>query len=184
MLGVLDEQRVDVDDVPLDQHVVRALPQLHQGAGNDVHEAPCELAERRAVAFAGELPRHPGRHFADAAEAAHRVVARRNVRPAQVEDVKLAFTARALGLGIHPLEQVRVPFGVDDDHDLVLACGVLAADVLRDEQLGQPRLAHPRGAQHQRVSDALPSGRLTSTSSGSMPCRRGRPPTGGNGRTG
>ena len=31
----------------------------------------------------------------------------------------------------------------------------LAADVLRDEQLGQPRLAHPRGAQHQRVADAL-----------------------------
>ncbi len=29
-----------------------------------------------------------------------------------------------------------------------------------------------------------PSGRLTSTSWGSMPCRRGRPPTGGSGRTG
>jgi hypothetical protein len=30
-----------------------------------------------------------------------------------------------------------------------------AADVLRDEQLGQPRLAHARGAQHQGVADAL-----------------------------
>ena len=29
-----------------------------------------------------------------------------------------------------------------------------------------------------------PSGRLTSTSSGSIPCRRGSPPTGGKGRTG
>lgn len=56
VLGVLDEQRVDVDDVPLDQHVVRALSQFHQRARNDVDEAPGELAERRAVAFAGKLP--------------------------------------------------------------------------------------------------------------------------------
>ncbi len=155
VLGVLDEQRVDVDHVPLDQHVVRALPQLHQGAGDDVDEAPRELAERRAVALARELARNAGGHFRNAAEAAHGVVAGGNIGPAQVEDVELAFAARALGLDVHPLEQVGIALGVEDDHDLVLARGVLAADVLGDEQFGQPRLAHPRGAQHQRVADAL-----------------------------
>ena len=42
-----------------------------------------------------------------------------------------------------------------EDDDLMLAGGVLTPDVLGDEQLGQARLAHPRGAQHQRVPDAL-----------------------------
>src|SRR3546814_2443895 len=76
VLGVLDEQRVDVDDVTLDQHVVRALPQFHQGAGDDVDEAPGELAEGRAVALAGKLPRDASRHLADSPKTAHGVVAR------------------------------------------------------------------------------------------------------------
>ncbi len=155
VLGVLNEQRVDVDDVALDQHVVRALPQFHQGAGDDVHEAPCELAERRAVAFAGELPRDACRHFRDPTEAAHGVVAGADFRPAQVEDVELAFAASALGFDVHPFQEIGIPLGVDDDDDLMLAGSIPAADVLRDEQLGQARLAHPRGAQHQRVPDAL-----------------------------
>src|SRR3546814_18995042 len=46
VLGVLDEQRVDVDDVTLDQQVVRPLPQLDQGARDDVYEGPGELPER------------------------------------------------------------------------------------------------------------------------------------------
>ena len=64
MLGVLDEQRIDVDDVALDQQVVRPLPQLDQGPRDDVDEAPGELAERRAVAFARELARDARGDFA------------------------------------------------------------------------------------------------------------------------
>ncbi|KWT95166.1 hypothetical protein APY03_2517 [Variovorax sp. WDL1] len=155
VLGVFDEQRVDVDDMPLDQHVVRALPQFHERAGDDVHEPPRELSERRAVAFAGELPRDACRHFRDPAEAAHGVVAGADLRPTQVEDVELALAARALGFDVHALQEIGIPLGIDDDHDLVLARGVLAPDVLGDEQLGEPRLAHAGGAQHQRMPDAL-----------------------------
>ncbi len=71
-----------------------------------------------------------------------------------MEDVELAFAPGALGLDVHALQQVGIALGVEDDHYLVLAAD-LAADVLRDEQLGQPRLAHARGAQHQGVADAL-----------------------------
>ena len=154
VLGVLDEQRVDVDDVALDQQVVRPLPQLDQGARDDVDEAPGEFAERGAVAFARELSGDARGHLGDPPEPADGVVARRDVRPAQMEHVELAFAPGALGLDVHALQQVRIALGVEDDHHLVLAAD-LAADVLRDEQLGQPRLAHARGAQHQGVADTL-----------------------------
>ena len=49
----------------------------------------------------------------------------------------------------------EIALGIDDDDDLMLAGGVLAADVLRDEQLGEPCLAHARRAQHQGMPDAL-----------------------------
>src|SRR3546814_4000716 len=52
------------------------------------------------------------------------------------------------------MEYIRVLFLSEDDHHLVLAAD-LAADVLRDEQLVQPRLAHARVPQHQGVPDAL-----------------------------
>ncbi|MNI57203.1 hypothetical protein D3C73_1122500 [compost metagenome] len=45
LLGVLDEQRVNVDHMPLNLQVVRAPTQFDQGAGNDVDEAPGKLAE-------------------------------------------------------------------------------------------------------------------------------------------
>lgn len=49
-------------------------------------------------------------HFAHAAEAAHRVGQRAEMSgQPKWQDVKLAFTAGALGLGIHPLEQVASP---------------------------------------------------------------------------
>jgi len=102
-----------------------------------------------------ELPRNAGRHFADAPEASHGVVARGNVGPAQVEDIELAFAARTLGLDVHALQEVRIPFGVDDDHDFVLACIVLAPDVLGHEQLGKACLAHARCTQDQGMADAL-----------------------------
>jgi hypothetical protein len=46
-------------------------------------------------------------------------------------------------------QQIDVALGVEDDHHLA------ATDVLGDQQLGQARLADPRGAQHQRVPDAI-----------------------------
>src|SRR3546814_1731135 len=95
VLGVLDEQRVDVDDRPLDQHVVRTLPQFHQGAGDDVDEAPGKFPESRRVAFTGALPCNAGRHLADTSKAPHGVVAGGTVRPAQMEDIELALAARA-----------------------------------------------------------------------------------------
>src|SRR3546814_6098094 len=72
--------RSDVDDVTLDQQVVRPLPQLDQGAGDDVDEAPGEFAERGAVAFARELSGDARGHLGDPPEPAHRVVARADVR--------------------------------------------------------------------------------------------------------
>ena len=155
VLGVLHEQRVDVDYVPLDQHVVRALPQFHQCARNDVDEAPCELAERCTVALAGELPGNARGDFTDASEAPHRVVACRELGPAEVKDVELALATRSLGFDVHAFQEIRVALGVDDDHDLMLTVCIRATDVLGDEQLGQPRLPHARGAQHQRMADAL-----------------------------
>src|SRR3546814_2225756 len=79
------------------------------------------FAERGAVAFARELSGDARGHLGDPPEPAHRVVARRDVRPAQMEDVELAFTPGALGLDVHALQQVRIALGVEDDHHLVLA---------------------------------------------------------------
>ncbi|MNU05694.1 hypothetical protein D3C72_2505860 [compost metagenome] len=50
--GVLDEQGIDVDDMTLDQQVIRSLSQFYQCPGNDVDEAPGKFPERRRVAFA------------------------------------------------------------------------------------------------------------------------------------
>ncbi|MNG01785.1 hypothetical protein D3C84_847780 [compost metagenome] len=51
-LGVLDEQRIDVDHVLEDLFVVRAPAERDQGTGDDVDEAPGEFAEGRGIAFA------------------------------------------------------------------------------------------------------------------------------------
>ncbi|MNO91151.1 hypothetical protein D3C76_826910 [compost metagenome] len=52
MLGVFDEQRVDVHHMALDLQVVRTPAQFDQSPGNDVHKTPSELAKRCGVAFA------------------------------------------------------------------------------------------------------------------------------------
>ena len=72
-----------------------------------------------------------------------------------MEDIELAFAARALGLDIHPLQEIGISFGVDDDHDLVFARGVPPADVLSDEEFGQTCFAHPCRSQNQGVAHAL-----------------------------
>jgi len=63
VLRVLDEQCIDVDDMALDQQVVRSLSQFDQGTGDDVDEAPGEFAKSGAIAFPRELPRYAGRDF-------------------------------------------------------------------------------------------------------------------------
>ena len=57
------------------------------------------------------------------------VVAGADFRPAQVEDVELAFAASALGFDVHPFQEIGIPLGVDDDDDLMLAGSIPAADV-------------------------------------------------------
>ncbi len=141
VLGVLDEQRIDVDDMALDQQVVGPLPQLDQRPRDDVDEAPrtrgtprCCLHRKAGRRCAWQLPR--------CVEAAHRVVAGADVRPA-CGNVELAFASGALGLHVHALQQIRIALGIEDDHDLVLSID-RAPDVLRDEQLGRAGLADAR----------------------------------------
>src|SRR5690606_16136592 len=103
VLGVLDEQRVDVDDVALDLQIVGASPQLHQGAGDDIDEAPGEFAEGSAVALAGKLAGNACGYLGDSPEAAHGIVASGNVRPAEVEHIELALASSALRFHVHTL---------------------------------------------------------------------------------
>ena len=147
VLGVLDEQGIDVHHMPLDQQVVGPLPQLDECTGDDVDEAPGELAKRRGIALAGELAGNARGHLADATKPAHGVVTGGNIWPAEVKNIELAFASGAFGLDIHALEQVRIALGVEDDDHFVLANCVTPPDVLGDEQLGESCFAHPRGAQ-------------------------------------
>ncbi|MNM65061.1 hypothetical protein D3C81_764840 [compost metagenome] len=137
--------------MPLDLQVVRAPAELDQRSGDDVDEAPGELAKRCRVAFTAQLAGDARGDFGYAPEAADGVVAGGDLRPAQVEHVELMFAAGASRFHVHPLEQVGIALGVEDDHHLLAG----SVDVLGDVHLGQARLADPRGAQHQGVPDAL-----------------------------
>ncbi|MNN47860.1 hypothetical protein D3C81_1623000 [compost metagenome] len=133
----------------LDLQVVRAPAQFDQRPGDDVDEAPGEFAKCRRIALATQLAGDPGGHFRNATEAADGVVACRDFRPAQVEHIELVLTAGATGLDVHALEQVGIALGVEDDDHFAAR----SMDVLGDIHLGQARLAHPCGAQHQGMSD-------------------------------
>ena len=146
---VVLQQRIDVGNVPHDLVVIRPPAQRHQGAGDDVGEAPGEFPEGGAVALVGQLVGNAGCHLGDAGERAHRVVARADAWIAQMEDIDLLLPAGAPGLGIDPLEQVGVALGVEHDHHIA------AADVLGDQDLGQPGLADPGGSEHEGVPYAL-----------------------------
>ncbi|MNP04551.1 hypothetical protein D3C76_964690 [compost metagenome] len=144
VLGVLNEQRVDVHYMPLDLQVIWAPAQFDQGPGDDVHKTPGELAKGCRVAFAAQLPGDPGGDFRDAAEAADGVVACGDFRPAQVKDIKIVLAAGAPSFHVHAFEQVGVTLGVEDNHHFLS----WPVDVLRDVDLGQARFADPGGAQH------------------------------------
>ena len=55
-VGVAHRQLVDVHHMTMDDPVVGPLAERGQGAGDDVHETPDELAEHRALALARHLP--------------------------------------------------------------------------------------------------------------------------------
>ena len=148
-LGVLHEQRLDVVDVASHLPVVGPAPQGHQGPGDDVDEPPCEFLERRGIALARQLVGDPGRHLGDAREIADGVVAGRNPGVAKMEHVERIGAPGAPGLGIHPSQQPGIAFRIEHDHH------VAAANVLGNQQLGQPGLADARRAQHQRVTGPL-----------------------------
>jgi hypothetical protein len=149
VVAVVGEQPVDVGDVPHDLVVVRAPAQRHQGTRDDVGEAPGELLERRRVALIRQLVGDARGHLGDARERPDRVVARRDLRMPQVEHVELVLATGALALGVHAPQQVGIALGIEhDDH-------VAAADVLGDQDLGQPRLAHAGGPEDQGMPDPL-----------------------------
>ncbi|MNH18098.1 hypothetical protein D3C79_777920 [compost metagenome] len=135
----------------LDLQVVRAATELNQRPRDDVDEAPSKLAKSRRVAFTAQLAGDPGSDFRNAPEAADGVVACGDLRPAQVEDIELVLAASAPRLDVHALEQVGVALGVEDDDHFPAR----SMDVLGDIHLGQASLAHPCGAQHQGMSNAL-----------------------------
>ena len=149
VLEVVDQERLDVRGVAVDLLVVGLAPERHQRPGHDVDEAPDELPERGRLPLGGELAGDPGGHLGDAREAPDRVVASRELRVPEVEEEELAGAPGPLRLRVDAAQEIDVALGVEHDDDLA------AADVLGEQQLRQPRLADPRGPQHQGVADAV-----------------------------
>ena len=147
--GVFDKQWFDVIDVAADLVVVGALAECHQGAGDDVDEAPGEFFEGGRVALARQLIGDAGGDLGDAGEVADGVVAHRGSRVAEVKHHEVLCATALTGLGVDAFQEIGIALRVEDDHD------VAAADVLRNQELGQPCLADPRGAQHQGVPHPL-----------------------------
>ena len=135
--GVVDKQLVDVDNVTGDTGIIRALAQRHQGAGDDVNEAPRELAEGGGVAFGGKLPGDAAGNLRDAAKASDGVVAGRNLRPAQMKQPEDAFPPGAVRLRPDSTQQVGITHRV------------ATANILGNQQLRQPGFADAGGAEHQ-----------------------------------
>ncbi|MND29305.1 hypothetical protein D3C80_198110 [compost metagenome] len=137
--------------MPLDLQVVRAPAQFDQGASDDVDKAPGKLTKRRGVAFTAQLTSDPRSDFRDAAEAADGVVARGDLRPAQVKDIKLVLSASPLCFHIHAGEELGIALGVEDDHHFLSG----PVDILSNVHLGHTCFTHPGGAQYQRVAHAF-----------------------------
>ena len=146
--GVVHEQGVDACHVGQQRLVGRHATQRDLCLRHDVREAPGEFLERRAVARRGQGVGGTACHLGDAAEVADAVVARGNVRVAQVKQVELIGAPGALRLGIQPQHEVSIALGIDDDGH------VSRMDVLGGQHLQHARLAHPRGAQHDHVTRA------------------------------
>lgn len=100
--AVLHEQRLDVGGVARDLLIVGPAAERHQSAGDDVGETSGELAEGRRVALAGQLVGDARGDLGDARETADGVVARRDLRVAEVEHVELVLAPGPLGLSVDP----------------------------------------------------------------------------------
>ncbi|MGF6675754.1 hypothetical protein OKW44_003606 [Paraburkholderia sp. WSM4174] len=66
-----------------------------------------------------------------------------------MEKRELALAPATFRLGVHAQQQVDVALRIEHDHD------VAAMDVLGNQHLAQPGLAHARGAKHRHVPDAF-----------------------------
>ena len=148
-LGVGQAQLVDVRDVLQDGAVVGALAERDDRPGHDVHEPPDELAEDGRLPLARHLPGDAARHLRDAVELADAVIAARELRMAEVEEHEVALPAGEPTGVPNAAQEVSVALRVEHHH------GLAAPDVLVHRQLQQPRLAHLRGAEHQRVPGAV-----------------------------
>ena len=148
MAAVFDEELVHVHDVPGNGAVIGAPAERDQGAGNDVGEAPGELAKRGGVALTRQRIRDAGRDLGDARKLPDRVVAGGHLRVAEMKQIEPIGAPRAPRFRIDALQELRIALGVEHDHHIA------AADVLGDEKLGEPRLADARRADDERVPDA------------------------------
>ena len=141
--AIVFKQVAGVVNVALDQRKVRTLSQHDQRPGNDIDKTPCKFFKRGGVPCIAELPGDPTCYFRDPPKPPYRIVARRDIRPAQMKDMKLITAPGTLTLGVHPFQQVSIPFGVEHDHH------ISPANILSNQQLRQARLPYPGGAQHQ-----------------------------------
>ena len=114
--AIVFKQIAGVVNVALDQREVRTLSQRDQRPCDDIDKAPGKFFKRGEVPRIAELPGDPTRYFRNSAEPSHSIVARRDIRPAQMKDVKLIAAPGALALRVHPFQQVGIPFGVEHNH--------------------------------------------------------------------
>ena len=149
LLEIVHQQRLDVGGVAVDLLVVGRAAECHQRPGHDVDEAPDELLEGGGLTFGRQLSGDARSHLGDAREAPHRVVSGRDLRVPEVEHEESVAPPCPLGLGVDAAQQVGVTLGVKHDHHFA------TADVLGDQQFGQPGLAHAGGAEHQGVAHTL-----------------------------
>ena len=127
--GIVQEQAVNAGHVLQQRLVGRDSAKRDLRLGHDVREAPGEFLKGSRVTRGGQGVGSAGGHLGDAREVADAVVARGNLRVAQVEQVELVQSAGALGLRIHAQHQVGIALRVDHDGDLA------GVDVLRGQHL-------------------------------------------------
>ena len=150
--AVTDEELVDVLHVALDGTVGGRLVEPVEGLGDDVHEPPAEFLEGGAVALARQRIRDPGGDLGDPGIASHGVVAGGMLRMGEMEYAESVEPAAVPTGRVHSEKQVRIALGVEDDHR------VPPADVLVDQDLAEPGLAHAGGAEHEGVAHPFADG--------------------------
>ena len=90
-----------------------------------------------------------GCHLGDAGEIADGIVTGGDFGVTEMKHVKVLGASRPLGLGVHASQEIGVPLRIENNYHIA------TADILGDEYLGKPCLAHARRAQHQCMTDPL-----------------------------